>query len=204
MKKKKETFKEKWKNKSLFSKISDFIFLALLIAMFIPQSRMAIGAFVNGIKAKIIQPAVVSNENAEKLSETDFNVKMTATSGESIKLSDFKGKVIFLNIWATWCPPCVGEMPGIQKLYDKFKDKNDIKFIMLSAEDFGKIKPFIETKGYSFPVYSMETQLPELLSTSGIPATFLISKDGKIVLKEVGAANWGGDKMTNIIKELLK
>lgn len=197
-----KAYLEKWKSKSKFSKITDFIFIALIIAMLIPQSRMAIGAFINGIKAKVIQPAVIDEKTSTQIKSLDF--EMTDLKGEEVNLSDFQGKVIFINFWATWCPPCVGEMPGIQTLYDKYKDNPDIKFVIFSNENPETIKSFIQKKEYTFPVYYSDKTPPAEFATEAIPATFLISKTGKITIKEIGASNWGGEKMFGIVDDLLK
>jgi len=204
MEEKKLNFIERWKTKSLFSKITDFIFIGLIVAMLIPQSRMAIGAFVNRIKSKIIQPKELAQEKKEVLNESDLNFSFVDVSGKTRNFSEYKGKVIFLNFWATWCPPCVGEMPSIQELYDKYKNNDKIAFVLISDESPELIKAFTAKKSYTFPVFSMNSNLPEQLSTSGIPATFLITKKGEIALKEVGAADWSGDNMIEIVEKLIK
>jgi len=194
-------FIKNWKKKSLFSKILDFIFLALLISLFFPQGRMTIGGFVNRVKSSIIQPDVIKEPVG--LNQADYNWLLINSAGETTNLSDYKGKVIFLNFWATWCPPCVGEMPGIQQLYDKFKDNDQIEFLLVSNESVETINQFIKKKKYSFPVYSTREQSPEAFSSNSIPTTFVISPEGDIVVKEVGAVNWGGSKMEEIIRNLL-
>ena len=194
-------FIKNWKKKSLFSKILDFIFLALLISLFFPQGRMTIGGFVNRVKSSIIQPDLIKEPVG--LNQADYTWLLTNSAGQISNLSDYKGKVIFLNFWATWCPPCVGEMPGIQQLYDKFKDNDQIVFLLVSNESVETINQFIKKKKYSFPVYSAREQSPEAFSSNSIPTTFVISPGGDIVVKEVGAVNWGGSKMEEIIRNLL-
>ena len=194
---------QKWKSKKLSSKISDFVFIALIVAMLVPASRKQILAFVNRIKSKIIQPKV--DENAKiTLSDEDYKWQLSDIDGNIINLSEFKDKVIFINFWATWCGPCVGEMPEIQKFYDKFKDNDDVVFLIVSNEEPEIIKEFIEKKSYTFPVYSARSQIPNKLSSRSIPTSFLISKTGGIVLTKKGAANWGGSKMEEAVKKLLK
>jgi len=200
----KEKFKSYLKKKSTFGKISDLIFIALIIALFIPGSRLAIGGFVNRIKSYIIEPSIKEDGNETVLSANDYFWELEDISGDKVNLQNYKGKVIFLNLWATWCPPCVGEMPGIQQLYDKFKNNENIVFLLVSTEDSKKVKTFINKREYTFPVYTTEYQSPKVFFSQSIPTTFLISKTGKIKIKETGALNWGGSKMENIIKDLLQ
>jgi len=196
----KEYFK-KWKKKSPFSKIIDFFFLALLLTLLFPQGRMAVGGFVNRAKSMVSQPGLI--EERVPVAESSFNWEMTTVDNSSFDLKNSKGKVIFLNLWATWCPPCVGEMPGIQDLYDKFKDNPKVEFVLVSNEAIGTINKFIERKEYTFPVFSSQVQTPPAFATRSIPTTYVISKKGEIVVKEIGAVNWGGKKMEGIIDQLL-
>jgi thiol-disulfide isomerase/thioredoxin len=133
-----EKIQNYWKNKSTWNKVSDLVFIVFIIAMLIPEGRMAIGGFVNRIKARVMNPAV--QENGISLSDQDYYWPMTDLEGNAVNLNDYKGKVVFLNLWATWCPPCVGEMPEIQKLYDTFKSNPDIAFLLVSNEDNEKIR----------------------------------------------------------------
>lgn len=200
MKTLKEKFQDYLKKKSLWGKISDVIFIVFIVAMFIPNSRMAIAGFVNRIKSMVIQPSV-NNNNTQTIGE--INWQLTDVNGSTVNFNDFKGKVIFLNFWATWCPPCVGEMPSIQNLYSEFKDNKNIVFLLVSRESTDKIKAFTSNKNYTFPVYSNKFSPPNIFASNSIPTTFVISKNGVIKVKEKGAANWGGDKMKKIITDLI-
>ena len=192
---------EKWKSKSIFGKISDIIFILFIGAMFTSTGRMTIGGWVNRLTAQIRNPSQIEGI---ALQNSNFNWQLEGINGQQINLQELKGKVLFINEWATWCPPCVGEMPEIQALYHKFKDNPNIQFLMISNESTAKIKSFIEGKGYTFPVYSARSRAPQPFQSSSIPTTFLISKSGKIVITETGAMNWGGSKMENIVMGLLK
>lgn len=194
-------FISNWKKKSLFSKILDILFILLIVSLLFPAGRMAIGGFINRIKASVMQPAVI--DDPVSLGNNDFNWVMTGLENEKINLSDLRGKVIFLNIWATWCPPCVGEMPGIQKLYDTYKENDKVAFVLVSNEPVETIRKFVNKKQYTFPVYSTRERSPEAFLTNSIPTTYIISPEGEIVVKEIGAYNWGGSKMIQTIKDLL-
>ena len=135
--------------------------------------------------------AVALDWNVRGLDETTINLEHS-----------FKDKVLFLNFWATWCPPCVGEMQSIENLYRQF-DKR-VGFVCISKEEIETIKAFREKKGYTFPMYHVDGQVPEEFRTDGIPATFIISKEGKILLKHVGGADWSHESVVNFLEETLK
>ena len=132
----------------------------------------------------------------------DFTVK--DLEGNKLEMKDLKGKVIFLNLWATWCGPCRVEMPSIQNLYTSV-DKDKIAFVILSLDQegqHGKIVQFINDKQFTFPVYQPASPLPNLLRVNTIPTTFIISPDGKVKSKKVGMANYDTDEMREFLKEL--
>lgn len=133
----------------------------------------------------------------------DFNLK--DLEGNVVDVNQFKGKTIFLNIWATWCGPCRVEMPSIQKLYEQV-DNQSILFIMLAVDrpqDLKKVKDFVADKEYTFPVYTPSGNLPVQLQVGSIPSTFVISPDGKIVSKETGAANYDTPEFKAFLKKLV-
>ncbi|HEV7382872.1 MAG TPA: TlpA disulfide reductase family protein [Dyadobacter sp.] len=107
-------------------------------------------------------------------------------------------KVVFLNVWATWCGPCNMEMPGIQKLYDKYKDNKKVAFYIVSDEDFSIVSPFIERKGYQLPFYRFAGSYPASLDGNAIPRTYIISK-GKVLAQEVGASQWDRPEIIELI-----
>lgn len=128
--------------------------------------------------------------------------KIQNVDGREFVLSDqCDNELLFLNFWATWCPPCVGEMPSIEKLYHRFKER--IVFVCISNEEIKTIKHFGKKKGYTFPMYHIEGKPPEEFETNGIPATFIVSREQKIVLKHVGGADWAHESVINFLEGLL-
>lgn len=146
----------------------------------------------------------VTNENFSY----DFTIQ--TLNGESFPMEQLKGKVIFINLWATWCGPCRAEMPAIESLY-KGTTHKDLAFVMLSIDrknDEIKVRNYVNTKGFTFPVYLVQSpfpnQLPEALQVPSIPTTFVINKKGEIVYKNVGTANYNTKKFKNFLEELLQ
>lgn len=192
-----------FKKKSKFGIFSDFLFFAFIIALIFPQSRIEVIAFINKARVAVVNPSVKDTKNRVTLSSGDYNWEFETVEGKKNNLANYKGKVIFLNLWATWCPPCVAEMPSIQELYDKYKNNDQVAFIIVSSEKPEKVKAFMKKRGFTFPVKITHYQMPKPFYTKSIPTTFLVSKSGKIVVKETGATNWAGEKMQKIVNDLI-
>jgi thiol-disulfide isomerase/thioredoxin len=131
----------------------------------------------------------------------DWNLK--TLSGTQINLEkEYEDKVIFINFWATWCPPCIAEMPAIEKLYQKFKGR--IGFACISNESLDTIKEFKTKNKYSFTIYQGEMDVPAEFKLTIIPATFIIARDRKIALKHEGPADWSHQKVIEYLEALIK
>jgi len=117
----------------------------------------------------------------------DFNVKLL--SGDAVKLSDFRGKVVFINFWATWCEPCVSEMPDMQELFEMFPD--DLVVLAVNrSEKKDKVENFIAQNGYTFNIGLDENgEIQEKYPTQGIPYTIIINPEGLITEIRLGLGN---------------
>jgi thiol-disulfide isomerase/thioredoxin len=194
---------EKWRTKSVFSKITDVLFVMLIVSIIIPATRIEVFGFASRIRTLIVKPGRTDANTQIQLSEADYQWIIVNDKGERFPLENMKGKVLFINFWATWCPPCIGEMPTIQDLYEHYKSNPDIAFLMFTTDDVAKAKEFMQRKKYTFPLYFAGSTVPQNIASSSIPATFVISKTGRIEINEVGAADWNSEKVRNIIDELL-
>jgi len=124
--------------------------------------------------------------------------EMTDANGNKVNLQDLKGKRIFMNLWATWCPPCVAEMPSIQDLYNK--TSGNAAFVMLSFdEDFNKAKSFVARKQFSMPIYYAAGPLPNLLNVDGIPTTYIFDENGKLVFSHTGMSDYADEKFVAML-----
>lgn len=141
---------------------------------------------------------------SEALLANDFLLQ--DLNGNTVKFSSLQNKAIFLNIWATWCPPCVAEMPGIQSLYDKVKGNRNIAFVMLSVDQDGmeKVKKFVAKKGYTFPVYLPASGVPATFETRAIPTTFILGKDGNVAARHDGMANYDTQEVKEFLEKLAR
>ncbi len=180
------------------SKRNNVILLIVLTILIIPQTRKPIQVFIQKGLA-LISPSVI-HENKQS-SITSYNWKLKDKNGSSFNFEASKGKVILVNFWATWCPPCIAEMPSLQKLYNDYHNK--IEFIFISDESFNTIYSFLEKNNFNFKVYK-EVSASNFFNVKSIPRTFLIDKQGKIVIDKTGAANWNSESVRHTIDDLLK
>lgn len=125
---------------------------------------------------------------------------MSNLDGQAVAMDE--DKLIFLNVWATWCGPCNMEMPGIQKLYEKYKTHDKVAFYIVSDEDSETVNPFIERKGYQLPFYRFTGAYPTALDGNAIPRTYIIHK-GKILAQEIGASQWDRPEIVDLIDKQL-
>lgn len=125
--------------------------------------------------------------------------------GQSHTLSAYRGKVVFLNLWATWCPPCRDEMPSMEKLHRRFADQG---LVMLAvSQDEGPragVESFVRGLGLSFPILlDPEGRLPGRYGVTGYPETFLIDRNGRIVEHIVGPEDWFSEEAQQLIADML-
>lgn len=196
----KEKLRNYFKKKSKFSIASDVVFVLLLIALAFPSSRMLVVSTVQRIT--LFAPSAEKEGERKTLNEASYQWQFKTLDGKEVNLASFQNEVIFLNFWATWCPPCVAEMPSIQKLYDDYEDK--VAFLLVTNEEAQTVSRFMQKKGLDMPVYLNQYQLPDDLSTSTIPTTYILSKNGDIVMEKEGAARWNSSKVRNLLEELVE
>ena len=178
---------------------SNIIFLIVIALLIIPQTRQPIQIFLHKGLA-LFGPSIIDENKREKL--TDYNWQLISDSGETYNFNEAKGKVIVINFWATWCPPCIAEMPSLEALYNQYKD--DVVFLFVSNEESKVIQSFINKNEYSFQFHTPKTTNPETFQVSAIPRTFIIDKLGNIIIDKTGAANWHSDGVKEQIELLLK
>lgn len=177
---------------------SNIIFLVVILLLIIPQTRQPIQIFFHKGLA-LISPSTISASDQEKL--TDYNWKLVDQNGKPFNLQKANGKVVFINFWATWCPPCIAEMPSIEALYKDYNDK--VVFLLVSDEKPEKIKAFKDKNSYGFNFYNPVSNHPNSFETRSIPRTYVIDKLGNIVMDKGGAANWNSESVRTVLDMLL-
>lgn len=132
----------------------------------------------------------------------DFTVE--ALKGGAGSLSQAKGKLVLLNFWATWCPPCRAEMPSIQNLWNKRKDKNFTIIAVSVGEQKDTVAKFIADNKYSYPIYlDPSSQLGSAFNASSIPTTYIIDKTGKVIAGTQGSREYDSAEVLAAFDELM-
>jgi len=180
--------------KKHWSNILFVVFLALLI---IPQTRMPIQVFVQRIIS--FSPSETSEDKREVLQ--DYHWPLSTMEGEEVNFAVSRERVAVVNMWATWCPPCVAEMPSFQKLYDDYK--NDVDFYFVTSEEVDRVERFMTKNGYDMSIYLQQYQAPEQMRSTLLPTTYVLSKSGEIVVEETGTADWNSKKTRAMLDRLL-
>jgi thiol-disulfide isomerase/thioredoxin len=190
------------KKKSLKRELAEWaVFLGVVGILFVTGWYKDLAA---GLQRVVLSTGFVqaSAHQKEDQANAAYNFKLRSLDGRVLDFAELKGKTVFLNIWATWCPPCIAEMPDIQALYQEVHSDN-IRFVMLSLDDDPqKAVKFIERKGYDFPVYTQLNSLPQVYSSRSIPTTFVISPKGKIVVKHKGMAAYNTQKFKKLLANI--
>jgi thiol-disulfide isomerase/thioredoxin len=180
------------------------IFIGIFFLLKVTGIGREISVFTQGALLKAGIMDVRPEIDASSKQTFDYDFTLIDLDGKKVSMKDLKGKVIFLNLWATWCGPCRVEMPSIQNLY-KTVDKDRVAFVMLSLDQENqkhRIEQFINDKKFTFPVYQPASPLPKLLRVNTIPTTFIIGPDGKVASKKTGMANYDTEEMRSFLKEL--
>ena len=139
----------------------------------------------------------------QRIDPRDFSLPLLA--GGNAALSSFKGKVVILNFWATWCPPCRVEMPSMETLYRRFNAEGLEILAVDIGEDSSTVQQFIQSSGYTFPVLlDSANRVSSIYGIRAIPTTFIIDREGKIIGNVIGSIMWDNQKVITAIDALLK
>jgi thiol-disulfide isomerase/thioredoxin len=131
----------------------------------------------------------------------DYDWTVQDLEGQPFNMTETRGKVLFLNFWATWCPPCVAEMPSIQRLYDRLRGEG-VAFALVTSEEAEPVRRFMERNDYTLPVYLGGEWVPRYLQPRAIPTTYIVRPDGKVMLKHTGAMEWDAPRVREFLEKL--
>ena len=183
----------------MFKKInwSNLLLMVFLLALLIPQTSVPIKVVASKVKMLLWKPSVETKSKV--IAPLEYTLIDMSGIKQSIPIA--KGKPVFVSYWATWCPPCIAEMPSIERLYNKYGDK--INFMLISNEKASKIQDFLKRKELDIPVFNSSMETPALLKSNSIPASYLIDANGKLLIAEKGAIDWNGDTVLEVVDKML-
>lgn len=177
----------------------DIIWIVLLLVIMFTPLGKTIKVYINALIAR--SPSVIELKEAKALNAMNWTLE-SLDSGELVNLKSYKGQVIFINTWATWCPPCIAEMPDINNLYADYKDK--VVFLMVTSDKKSVVDQFMQKENYDFINYTERSSVPKALHSKSIPYTAVIDKKGYIRVEKTGAAKWNSDSFRKALDSMLQ
>lgn len=196
-------------NKKLRKNLIEYgIFAVVILGLYISGLHTEVigfaqrGLLATGAMNPNISQVEDDNNSMENPIKADFGLNLINSKGEKVMLEQYRGKTIFINIWATWCPPCVAEMPSINEMY-KDIDKEKIEVLMISFDQkFEKAIQFKDKKNFDFEVYQVDGRIPQMYSTQSIPTTYIIDSKGNLVFTHMGMADYNRKDFKEFLKSL--
>ncbi|WP_225539063.1 TlpA family protein disulfide reductase [Empedobacter stercoris] len=173
-----------------------------LVLLFVPEAKAMIQQGL--MKLGLFDPKLEKVEkSSQPETEANYIFEMVDVDGKAVNMEDLKGKVVFMNFWATWCPPCIAEMPSIQTLYDKVKEDKDIVILTVEVEGKrDKVAKFMERKKLSLPVVYPNSSIPTEFFNGSLPTTIILDKKGNIAHTTMGMADYSGQDIVDFLNEL--
>lgn len=175
----------------------DVLFFGLIGLLLIPQVRTPIQVFVQQLLAG--DPRELSENEQKRIAPFEWSLQNL--SGETKNLSQSRGNVILINSWATWCPPCIAEMPSLQALYNDFGNRIDFYFV--SNENRELLQQWLDQKDFDFPVFQATGSVPAQLNSKSLPTTYVIDRKGIIRIEEVGAHDWNSAAIRQQLESMI-
>jgi len=176
-----------------------------------PQSIILIVLFVVGVGILVLLQIKDSSFNLSGKPRLGKgvpapNFTLPDRDGKMVSLADYKGKVVLLNIWATWCPPCVEEMPSMEKLHQELKDESfEILAVSVDVSGAKAVIPFMKKHKLSFPALTdTKGAIKSLYQTTGVPESFIIDKEGIIIEKVIGPRDWAASGAIRFFRNLIQ
>lgn len=161
-----------------------------------------IGMAQRGLLATgLIKPSL--SVDVEQMRDAGTEFYFADETFETQSLANYRGKVVFLNVWASWCPPCIAEMPSIESLYSELKNDDEIEFLLVSMdEDFNDALKFINSRELDLPIMHYRGSNREIFSTGVIPTTYVITPSGKIAMEKQGMAKYDTPEFIEFLEKL--
>ena len=178
---------------------SNIIFIIVIAILIIPQTRQPLQILLHKGLSFINQSSLIDKDERVALNYETWI--LNSDTDASLDFKDTKGEVVLVNFWATWCPPCIAEMPSLQALYDDYNDK--VQFLFITYDPKDTVTAFKTKRNFNFEVFIPESPMPEQLMTKSIPRTLIINKNGDIVVDESGAVDWNSDTVRAQLDQLL-
>jgi thiol-disulfide isomerase/thioredoxin len=133
--------------------------------------------------------------------DADYSWKIRLLEGATTTLEPYRGEVLFINLWASWCTPCVRELASIERLWERLGD-TDVRFLIVAAEGERPVRRFLRRYGYDLPFYLEISRMPTGFGLRGLPTSWVVDRDGRIVLLRHGEAVWDTDEVEAFLRRV--
>ncbi len=188
-------------------RVISFIVIAILLVFLIsPDAKAWLSQGL--MKMGLFKPNLTYSQQPETSEvlppSTLRSVYFQDGEGKRIDAANLQGKVVFINFWATWCPPCIAEMPSINKLYDVYRDHEDVVFIIADVDNqYEQSVRFMEDKNLTLPVHVPAGEIPGDWLGGAIPTTVILDKTGAIAARHEGMADYSRKEVIAFIQDLI-
>jgi thiol-disulfide isomerase/thioredoxin len=167
-----------------------------------PESMRALSAVAVGLCC--LAAALAPVAAAEEPPPVFPDLELAGADGSSVRLSELQGNVVLLNVWATWCGPCRLELPIVQKMYDRYSDRNFVVLAVNIDADRRRIDPFLKKFNLSLPIYYAAPEEAAAMTSMGIPSTFILAPDRKLIDRAVGFSPDVEEHWKQVVEKHLK
>lgn len=189
----------KYLNKNLFTGLM-VIFIGLML--FSPEAKSFV---LRQLMGTGFFNASIDKKDGGGTSQINTDFEFVDEKGKVQNTSSLRGKVVFINFWASWCPPCRAEFPSIETLYSKFRNNPNIFFLTINEDsDVSAGRAYLMKEKFNIPLYQSTGNVPDKIYSGSLPTTVILDKTGKIRFHHTGIANYASDKFMKQIEELIK
>ena len=168
------------------------------------------GAIAAGVAAATVLSAVEVRAQAGRGPQTtaggptvyghaDYDWTIRPLSGDPVELDAFRGEILFINLWASWCTPCIREMETIESLKARLAD-TDVRFLIVAAEGEGPVRRHLRRYAYDLPIYLEVDRVPDAFGLRGLPTSWLVDRQGRILILRHGEADWDTDEVEAFVR----
>ncbi len=162
------------------------------------QEAAADGA---GSEASAATTLVPAGQDLDVYGQADYEWRIRPLDGRPTTLDAFRGRVLFINLWASWCTPCIREMGSIERLRKRLADA-DVTFLVVAAEGERPVRRFLRRYPYDLPIYLEEEPIPSAFGLRGLPTSWVVDPQGRIVLLRHGEAVWDTDEVEAFLRAI--
>lgn len=189
--------------KVILNKAGNVLFFGLLL-FFVFSTDAKSWVLEKLVSAGLFKVDIKHDAPVKDLTQNNLAFTYYDEGGQMNATSDLRGKVVFINFWATWCPPCRAEMPSLNELYNKFKGDDRFVFLFINEdEDIAKAKAYLQKEGFNIPLSSRAGNVSDQIYSGTLPTTIVINKEGNVVLKKEGIAGYNTPAFIKQLKDLL-